>query len=318
MEPTLDGGYICGGISDCPIISGDKTEINVGGRDCWIVKLDNSGNIQWQNIIGGNVSDDLIGIKQTFDGGYICSAGSNSDISGDKTENNIGNANEVDYWIFKLDSVGNVTWDNTIGGNGEDWVPKILQTNDGGFLTGGRSESNISGDKTENSDGEFDFWVLKLNAIGAIEYQYTIGGSLWDEIGDLAELPSGDFIFTGSSRSNISGDKAENCKGDFDFWILKMQPLITAEIFLLSNEEFIIVYPNPSKDKFSVMINECSNCSLKIELFNSYGQLVWVLFEGKIDSETWNQSYDASKLNSGIYYLKISGSINKYIDLIIN
>jgi hypothetical protein len=58
--------------------------------DYWIVKTDASGNIQWQNTIGGNDHEELNSIQQTSDGGYILGGLSNSNISGDKTENSIG------------------------------------------------------------------------------------------------------------------------------------------------------------------------------------------------------------------------------------
>jgi len=70
--------------------------------------------IEWQNTIGGNYTDQLYSIQQTTDGGYILGGWSESYISGDKTENSFGGS---DYWVVKLDSIGNIQWHNTIGGN---------------------------------------------------------------------------------------------------------------------------------------------------------------------------------------------------------
>ncbi|MBK9638382.1 MAG: hypothetical protein IPO63_11395 [Bacteroidetes bacterium] len=105
------------------------------------------GNIQWQNTIGGSLSDNLYSIQQTSDGGYILGGRSNSNISGDKTENSNG---FDDYWIVKVDSLGVIQWQNTIGGSIIDYLYSIQQTTDGGYILGGYSCSNISGDKTEN------------------------------------------------------------------------------------------------------------------------------------------------------------------------
>ena len=58
-----------------------------------------------------------------------------------------------DYWVVKLDLSGNIQWQNTIGGNDDDLLSSIQQTGDGGYIVGGYSYSNISGDKTENSNG---------------------------------------------------------------------------------------------------------------------------------------------------------------------
>ena len=67
---TSDGGYILGGYSASGI-SGDKTEASMGGLDYWIVKLNATGDIVWQNTIGGSNTDYLTCVEQTTDGGYI-------------------------------------------------------------------------------------------------------------------------------------------------------------------------------------------------------------------------------------------------------
>ncbi|MFI5172809.1 MAG: hypothetical protein ACHQFW_10485 [Chitinophagales bacterium] len=108
--------------------------------------------IEWQNTIGGSDYDYLYSIKQTIDGGYIAAGTSNSNISGDKTENSLGD----DYWVLKLDNLGNIQWQNTIGGNSYDDLSYVRQTDDGGYIVGGTSSSDISGDKTENSLGGYD------------------------------------------------------------------------------------------------------------------------------------------------------------------
>ncbi|MBK6641635.1 MAG: hypothetical protein IPG39_10545 [Bacteroidetes bacterium] len=135
-------------------ISGDKSENSKGVADYWVVKTNGAGIIQWQKTIGGSLSDELISMMQTSDGGYILGGHSFSGISGDKTENSNG---DTDIWIVKIDNVGNILWQNTIGGSSYDYLFSIQQTIDGGYIMGGRSSSNISGDKTEDCIGYTDF-----------------------------------------------------------------------------------------------------------------------------------------------------------------
>lgn len=120
-------GYILGGYSASEI-SGDKTEASLGSYDLWIIKLDSSGNIEWQNTIGGSNWDYLTSIELTNGNGYVISAHSYSGISGDKTEENFG---FEDYWVVKLDSLGNIEWQNTIGGSKRDNLKSIQNTSDG-------------------------------------------------------------------------------------------------------------------------------------------------------------------------------------------
>jgi hypothetical protein len=218
LQQTADGGYILGGYSNSNI-SGDKTENRQGSLDYWVVKLDASGNIQWQNTIGGNDDEDLRSLQQTADGGYILGGKSNSNISGDKTENSQGG---WDYWVVKLDASGNIQWQNTIGGNDDDFFSALQQTADGGYILGGATTSNISGDKTENSQGSYDYWVVKLDASGNIQWQNTIGGDGYEDFGSLQKTADGGYILGGWSNSNISGDKTENCQGGVDYWVVKL------------------------------------------------------------------------------------------------
>ena len=150
--------------------------------------------IEWQNTIGGNYTDQLYSIQQTTDGGYILGGWSESYISGDKTENSFGGS---DYWVVKLDSIGNIQWQNTIGGNSGDGLYSVQQTTDGGYILGGVSTSNISGDKTENSQGYIDYWVVKLDASGNIQWQNTIGGNSDDYLTSIQQTTDGGYILGG-------------------------------------------------------------------------------------------------------------------------
>ncbi|QNJ97149.1 T9SS type A sorting domain-containing protein [Constantimarinum furrinae] len=217
-QQTSDGGYIVGGYSDSGI-SGDKTVPSNGQRDYWIMKLDALGNIVWQKGIGGSLVDRVEATFQTTDGGYMIGGYSNSPVSGDKTEPSLGSS---DYWVVKLDANGNMQWQNTIGGNDLDLLRDMIQTADGGYLIGGYSKSNISGDKTENSQGDFDYWMVKLDSNGTISWQNTIGGSGIDYPRDIKQLANGHYVVAGWSNSNVSGDKAEASNGGYDYWLIKL------------------------------------------------------------------------------------------------
>ncbi len=252
IQQTADGGYILGGWSESNI-SGDKSENTNGVRDYWIVKTDATGNIQWQNTIGGSTGDLLQAIQQTSDGGYLLGGWSNSNISGDKTENSIGG---TDYWIVKTDASGSIQWQNTIGGNSNDQLNSIYQTSDGGYILGGNSISNISGDKTENCIGTSDYWVIKTDTSGDIQWQNTIGGSNIDVLLSIQQTAGGGYILGGPSYSNISGDKSENCIGYEDYWIVKLFPDTITGITNLQSSIFNVqLSPNPVTNKLNVKTN---------------------------------------------------------------
>jgi hypothetical protein len=218
---TSDGGYLLGGYSSSGI-SGDKTEANQGiGYDYWVVKLDASGNLLWQNTIGGSDYDYLYSVIQTTDEGYLLGGSSRSGISGDKTEPSQA-FGLSDNWVVKLDASGNILWQNTIGGTSSDNLRSVIQTSDGGYLLGGESYSDISGDKTEASQGSADYWVVKLDGSGSIIWQNTIGGSKNDFLFSVIQTSNGGYLLGGDSESGISGDKIETKQGGYDYWVVQL------------------------------------------------------------------------------------------------
>lgn len=211
-------GLLLSGFSES-IASGEKTEDRrgaVGDNDFWIVKMDFNYSIIWQRTIGGNQNDRLYNVIATSDGGFLLAGDSKSSISAEKTETNFG---DYDIWIVKVNSQGIIEWQKTLGGSQTEVFGDILQTDDGGFLVGCYSNSSISGNKTENTKGLNDYWVIKLSESGTIEWQKVIGGNDQDNLTSLTKNAQG-YVLGGSSKSNFSGDKNSFSRGLEDFWVV--------------------------------------------------------------------------------------------------
>lgn len=214
----LTGGSLSG-------ISGDKTmaQFGFGGSDIWIVKLDANRNIQWQNQYGGvgstdGLTDYGVATLPTY-GGYLVAGGSNTPVSGNKTEYCRGG---LDYWLIKTDETGNPVWQKAYGGSADDYLRNMVATSDGNFVLAGYSLSSASGEKTEDSRGGSDGWVIKIDPQGNILWQLTIGGSDKDQLLSAGATPDGGVVLGFSSRSPISGEKSENSYGFDDYWIVKL------------------------------------------------------------------------------------------------
>ncbi len=214
--PTADGGYIMGGWAESGV-SGNKTTENFGDRDCWVVKTDADGEIEWQTSVGGDQDDYIFTLHQLADGGYIFGGFSESGISGNKTEDSLGG---MDYFVFKLDASGELVWQNTIGGSGEDRLHAILELEDGSFICGGTSES-ADFDHTAPLKGIEDYWVLLLDASGNPVWDKSYGGNDVDELFDIGVDPDGNFVFAGFTVSDADGDVTEPITGMQDGWAVK-------------------------------------------------------------------------------------------------
>src|SRR5690606_31887790 len=198
ITQTNDDGFVVGGYSRSNI-SGDKTENSRGGSDYWLLKFSSSGNLEWQKTLGGDQDDYLADAKQTPEGDYILVGSSNSNISGDKTENSQGGR---DYWIMKLNSTGELIWQNTIGGDNDDSAHEIELTDDGGYIIGGTSASSISGDRTVYNSSNSDAWILKLDENGNILWQRAYDFLVNFSLSSLKITSDGGYIIGGTSGMN--------------------------------------------------------------------------------------------------------------------
>ena len=238
IQQTSDGGYI---------VAGFTQSFGAGGSDFWVLKLDASKNINWQKTYGGLYDDVANSIQQTNDGGYIVAGYTNSFGAG-----------TYDFWVLKLSASGNATWQKAYGGANWDFAYSVQQTSDGGYMVAGSVESigaggydvlilkldasgNIIGQKTyggtdddvafsaqQTSDGGYilagltmsfgagsgDLWILKINSAGDITWQKTYGGPNTDVAESVQQTIDGGYIVAGYTNSFGAGN--------YDYWILKL------------------------------------------------------------------------------------------------
>ena len=220
IKNTSDGGFILGGISNSATGFGKKEGCR-GGNDYWIIKLDAKGNDMWQRVFGGKGEDILTSLIATKDGGYLIGGSSSSSFEkstkdlGSKKENSRGS---LDYWIIKINAEGTEEWQRTYGGKYADVLESMVATKDGGYLIGGSSNSPSSKDKTITNFGSGnDFWLLKLDAEGKIEWQQVLGGSAEDQLKVVCQTKDGNYIVAGNSNSTT-----RTTKSGTDVWIVKL------------------------------------------------------------------------------------------------
>ncbi|MDQ3290777.1 MAG: hypothetical protein M3Q05_05740, partial [Bacteroidota bacterium] len=217
---TVDGGYLLGGysLSDS---SGDKSQTNKGGYDFWVVKTDDEGTKIWEKTYGGSGNDYLNSILELPEGGFLLGGSSESGVGGDKTEVNQG---VRDFWVVLLDYKGDLVWDHTYGGSGNEELRKV-QPFRNGYLLAGSSNSPVGGDKSEPSQGQKDFWVLGINAQGQKNWDRRYGGSSNDVLADAWINPDGSILLGGTSNSSQTGDKSQASRGGSDYWVIKTDSL---------------------------------------------------------------------------------------------
>ncbi len=170
--------------------------------------------IQWEKSYGGSANDVARCIIPTFDGGYAVAGNTSSDDSM-VTGHHLG----LDFWVIKIDAFGNLQWQKDLGGLYSDQAFSIVQTPDSGFVVSGTSESNDGEVSGNHAFGLGDYWLLKLNSAGVLQWQKCYGGTSFDNGYQAINTSDGGFAFIGAGGS-LDGDM-NNLYGGNDFWLVK-------------------------------------------------------------------------------------------------
>ncbi|UOQ51869.1 T9SS type A sorting domain-containing protein [Hymenobacter cellulosivorans] len=304
MVATQDGGAILAGTSGS-VLGADKTEANQGGSDYWVVKIDAAGTKQWDRTLGGTDDDQATGIRQALDGGYIVAGSSISGQGGNKTQPSRGGR---DMWLIKLNANGTKQWDRTFGGIATEEPASVVATNDGGFLAAGYSNSNISGDKTQNIIGLSDVWMIKIDANGIKQWDRTMGGTKLDYLLTFQAMqvaPDGSLLLAVFSESNSGFDKTQSSKGLQDYWIIKLGNVTTATAAPVAGQ-VLQAYPNPATRQLTVRLgNGAPRTNLRLSLLDATGRTVYsqrVTATGEAEVPLTLREHPA-----GLYLLRLEG-----------
>jgi hypothetical protein len=252
----------------------------------------------WDYRYGGSNDESPHAFERTLDNGFIIGGSSESSISFDKSDTSRGIS---DYWVVRTDSIGNILWDKTYGGTDLDFMNAILVLPDSGFLLGGLSKSDISGEKTDSSRGMMDFWIIRIDKNGTVLWDKTFGGNKDDRFWEMLLMPDGNILLGGMTSSDSTGDMSHHSYGFFDYWLIKID--------LNGNKIWDKNYGGSSYDDFSClsMTNDngyilggvsrspVSGCKSQPPINTLYDY--WII---KVDSngvQQWDKTYGGDEMD---------------------
>lgn len=198
-----------------------------------------------------------------------------------------------------------IEWQQILGGEHSEYLYDIKATPDYGFLLIGSSFSGKSGNKTENAQGNLDYFLWKMDESGRMEWQKSFGGTGNDFLYSAAITKDGGFILGGSSDSPKSGDKKEAGYGNMDFWILKLNPEGKEEWQLtiggMGNDQLQSIQQTPdggyiiggsSDSPVQLDQKENENIDRYIKSENSFGSMdYWVIKLDATGKMEWEKVY---------------------------
>ncbi len=111
------------------------------------------------------------------------------------------------FSIARAGTQWQVAWQRSFGGTNTDNLTSLQGTSDGGYVLGGTSNSGATGNKTSAKYGDYDYWVIKLNAAGDKVWENVFGGTNTDNLNSIQQANDGGYVLGGISFSGISGNK---------------------------------------------------------------------------------------------------------------
>jgi len=192
----VSGGYFIVGWTAS---SDGNISTNNGLSDGWVVKINTEGGIVWEKNYGGTKGDNIYRIFPAGQEEYYLIGTSNSsdgDISFDPYPTT------WDLWLLKINSQGNIIWEEIYGGNGDETVWTGTTTDDGGLVSlvwTGSNDGDVS-----NHYGLYDAWMIKVNSDGEKQWDFTLG-SPGQDVGQAIIQTSDDGFLVGISSILFEG-----------------------------------------------------------------------------------------------------------------
>ena len=214
------------------------------------------------NLFGGGGNDGGSSVQQTTDGGYI--------ITGYLSNNESG----FDVWLIKTDDQGNEEWNQTFGGNSNDFSYSVQQTMDGGYIITGGTQSFGS--------GESDLWLIKTDSQGNEEWNQTFGGSGYDRGSSVEQTMDGGYVITGGTQSFGSGGS------DSNVWLIKTDSQ--------GNEEWNQTFGGGGGNS----VKQTNDGGYVVIGGTDSEENVWLIKTDSQGNEEWNQTYGGSEDDHGI------------------
>ncbi len=279
FQQTRDGGYIIVGWTD---------SFGAGKEDVWLIKTDGAGREEWNHTYGGYETD-LGRLVLELDDGYLLMGTTQSYGSGG-----------LDLWLIKTDVDGDLVWDKTFGGPGDDLGGGILPAAGGGYILGG---------SRDNGSKAGDVWLIKIDNDGNELWNRTIGGPTADSFAYLVKTSDGGYAIAAQTDSRSAGK--------IDAWLVKTDQD--------GNELWNTTLGGPGFDHVSHMIQTMDGGFLLTGRTESPASGEFDLWLVKVDSEgdlLWEQALGGpgwdegcSVLETGVGYL-VAGSTSRYIWLV--
>ncbi len=204
--PANDGGFIVAGYRSSATIVNNTENIS---HDFWVIKIDEDGNLLWEQIFGGERSESIVDMIATEDGYLLLGNSDSPDFV------SAGYRGQFDPVLLKINNNGQELWSRRWGGAQNDFATGLHLLNNGRIVVSGYADS-----KYNDHHGATDGWLTYLNPQGLLIWSKFFGGSLTDQLTSVTGGPANQIYAAGYSYSE--DQDLENNTGLKDAWLIRV------------------------------------------------------------------------------------------------
>jgi predicted secreted protein len=254
---TSDGGYA---------LAGTTNSFGAGGGDCWLIKIDQFGKMEWNQTYGGTADDGASQLVVTSDGGYALAGYTASSGAGGR-----------DFWLVKTDMFGNMEWNQTYGGTNNEQAYSLVVTSDGSYALAG-SWDLPSDTVPPGFVVPSDFWLVKTDVFGNMEWNQTYEGSV---AYSLVDIHDGGFALAGETDLFGAGDRKSflmrtDALGNVE-WNQTYEGGVAISLVVTSDSDYALA-------GFAGSFEDANND-------------FWLVKTDALGNVEWNQTYDGTELD---------------------
>ena len=286
-------GYSIAQTSDGNFIAAAFTTDPISHNDFWLMKLNSNGDTLWTKTFPESLTDVPFDIEETNDKGFILAGYTQSFGTG-----------STDFFLIKVDSLGNEMWNRTYGGALEEEAHSVKQAIDGGYVIAGWTRSFGAGD--------YDMYIVKTDKDGNLQWSQTYGKSHTDKAYSVTLTPDNGFVVTGSGFR----------EGRFVMPLIKFAPISNEDILSVnkliysdSNEiktsadfDFSLAqnYPNPFNPATIISWEMPVTSFTTLKVYDVLGNEITTLVNEEKPAGRYEINFEANNLSSGVYYYRIT------------
>ncbi len=259
-----------------------------GDYQAWVLKYSATGELIWDKKYGEDEKDMVISIDEC-ESGYII-AGQTKSYGSSK----------LNGLVIKLDYQGEIEWVNSVGGAEYDYLNSVCtrkkENGEERYIAAGSTKSFAVNNRAD-SDG----WLVELDANGELVSKLSLGGQKSDFLWSVKKIGDDKFASVGY-MNKASGGKADNYQTwlvNFNLSEVGINEITAGTMELLQN------YPNPFNPKTTIKFYNSSLGEVKLSVYNLKGEEVARLVNGKMEQGFNSVEFDATHLNSGVYFYKL-------------